>query len=87
MIWQITLSTESIDFLARQTKALRKRIESKIKWLAAFEQPQKLTKPLRGRYEGLHRLRIGDVRVIVEYRTNQIVIFVFNISFRGNAYN
>jgi mRNA-degrading endonuclease RelE of RelBE toxin-antitoxin system len=52
-----------------------------------MEQPQRATKPLAGEYAGFHRLRIGDIRVIIEYQLMHIVIYVYKVGWRKNVYS
>ncbi len=44
-------------------------------------------KALKGRYEGLFRLRFGVYRVIYEIRKSELVVLVLRISHRKDAYS
>lgn len=87
MIWKITLSSESLRFLTKQPAVVQTRIDKKLRWLASLQDPQEITKPLQGNFLGFHRLRIGNIRVILEYQLLELIIHVSRIAFRGNVYN
>ncbi|APT75692.1 addiction module toxin RelE [Marinitoga sp. 1137] len=43
-------------------------------------------KTLRGKFEGLLRLRVGDYRVIFSMHNDELIILVVDIAPRGGAY-
>ena len=43
-------------------------------------------KKLKGEWEGFYRIRVGKVRIIVEFQFEQNRIFVEEIDWRGNIY-
>ena len=43
-------------------------------------------KKLKGAWEGFHRIRVGKVRIIVEFQFEQNRVYVEQIDWRGNVY-
>ena len=87
MIWKITLSPESLRFLTKLPADVQTRIDKKLRWLASLQDPQAITKPLQDSLAGFHRLRVGNIRVILEYQLLEVIMHVSRIAFRSNVYN
>lgn len=67
--------------------ALQKRILEKLYFFQKAENPLHFAKKLQGR-EGRFRFRIGDYRVIVEKRDNDVVVIlvILKIGHRREVY-
>ena len=50
-------------------------------WKGPAPAPNKSIAPLRGELSGLHRLRVGDYRVIIELDTAQGYLLVHAIAY------
>jgi mRNA interferase RelE/StbE len=48
--------------------------------------PERMSKPLRGEFEGLRSARRGDYRVLFELRPDERVLLVVRIAHRADAY-
>jgi mRNA interferase RelE/StbE len=48
--------------------------------------PKQLAEPLAGEFKGLHRFRVGDYRVVVYIRKDQLTILVLFIDHRSTVY-
>ncbi len=86
MSYSIEYEPEAIASLEKISATNRKRIITKINWLAEnFEQitPQPLTADLSGFY----KLRIGDYRVIYEFDTEVNILFIDQVGHRSEIYN
>lgn len=69
----------------------RRRINTALKRLIDYYNgvnvPLSDVKTLKGKYQNLLRLRIGDLRVIFKIENDEFVILVIDVVSRGNAYN
>jgi mRNA interferase RelE/StbE len=84
--YSIEYEPEAPADLEKLTQAVRKRIVNKINWLAKnFDQitPQPLTADL----SGFFKLRVGDYRVIYEFRREKKIVFIDRIKHRREVYN
>lgn len=43
-------------------------------------------KPLRGKYKGFYRMRVGDYRIIYEIKNNELIVIIIAIGNRKNVY-
>lgn len=43
-------------------------------------------KPLSGGLKGLRRIRIGDYRLVYEFRKKEIILYLLRISIRSDVY-
>ncbi|MDF2614481.1 MAG: plasmid stabilization protein [Clostridia bacterium] len=76
------ITTKQVEkFIRKQDKATQKRIAH-----AIFELPAGDIKKLKG-YAGLFRLRVGDIRVILEKNGEEYRIILIDIGNRGQIYN
>lgn len=73
--------------MAKQDKATAGRIVNKLRDLAHSDAPEAMCKPLGGTLAGLHRLRVGDWRVIVDFHHGTCTVFALEIGHRKNIYN
>lgn len=82
-----------VQLLPRAEKALRKldrrdarRVRDKLMQLASADDPTGMCKALSGPLTWLWRYRIGDWRVIVDIRRDQLVIIALDIGHRSEIY-
>lgn len=86
MSYSTEYEPEAIASLKELSATNRKRIISKINWLAEkFEQitPQ----PLTADFSGFYKLRIGDYRVIYEFNTEERMLFIDKVGHRSEIYD
>jgi mRNA interferase RelE/StbE len=86
MSYSIEYEPEAIASLENLSAANRKRIITKINWLAGkFEQikPQ----PLIADLSGFYKLRIGYYRVIYEFNTEESILFIDKVGHRSEIYD
>jgi len=76
---------DAIEDLIKLDKSVSRRIINKVE-NHLIKNPQKLGKPLKGKFKGLLRYRVGDYRVIfvLDYETKKLIIFAIN--HRKNIY-
>ena len=73
------------DLKGIDTKVAREIITKIDRNLSA--DPYHFGKPLRGRFKGLYRYRIGDYRVIYSINNNEIYVLILRIGHRKNIYD
>jgi len=80
-IWQIRLEKQPEKFLSKIDKNLKVRLLKEIQKLPDATD----TKPLTN-YPRLHRLRVGDFRVIYRKEGDLLTIIVLQVGSRGDIY-
>ena len=85
MSWTVKYLGNAQKYLKKTDKNIRDRlreaIESKI---AELDDPRSLGRALKG--EHLWRYRVGEYRVIVEIRDDELLILVITIGHRKDVY-
>jgi mRNA interferase RelE/StbE len=71
--------------LARLDKTVSRRIAERLNWLAA-NLDRIRTEALTGELAGLHKLRVGDYRVIYEILRDEQIIVIHAIGHRKEIY-
>jgi mRNA interferase RelE/StbE len=87
--------TWKVEFDNRARKELRKldaQVQGRIlEWLrqniATDGDPRRWGKPLKGRFKGLWRYRVGDYRIICQIQDAHIVVLIVRIGPRGRIYD
>lgn len=88
MIWRIDFSTRSEKFL-KQNKIPKENIFELLKLALRKFQGGKVNvdiKKMKGEWDGFHRIRKGEMRVVAEFDFDDVSIFVDVIDWRGGAY-
>ena len=83
MIYQVIWSQKSIAVLDSLGNEARARIVKKVDGIR--EQPYLYVKRLVG--VPLYRLRVGDYRVVMDIKNNELLIFVVELNCRGRVYD
>lgn len=83
-IYRLTLSRDSVKFLAKQERDNQERIRRALTGLA-IRPPIGDIRPLKGR-EKLMRLRVGPYRVIFEISHMEQMVYILAIDNRGDIY-
>ena len=76
----------AVKAFARLPEADRRRVKLAVERLARDPFASPHLAPLHGELAGLHRLRVGDVRVVLEIRTGSEEILVMALGQRGGVY-
>ncbi|MEW5933232.1 MAG: type II toxin-antitoxin system RelE/ParE family toxin [Bacillota bacterium] len=86
-MYEVLLHREAAKALRRLPAAYRQRVGEALDAMERdpFSAASDVCK-LRGEFEGLWRLRLGDVRVIFAVDTEARRVFVEGVSFREGAY-
>lgn len=83
---QIILSKKAIKYLKRLDERIKSQLVVKLQSLASDPEHAPNVKPMEGEYEGCHRLRHGDLRVIYHWDREADAIVILNIGPRGDIY-
>ena len=86
MSYVVIYEPEALADLQKLSKDVCQRIVNKIDWIAEnFEQitPQ----PLSNNLAGLFKLRVGDYRVIYEFRSTEQIITIDRLGHRSQIYD
>ena len=86
-MYEIILSPDAQKFYLKADKSLAKKIKRCFQQLEKTPRFHPNIKPLKGRYAGLYRYRVGNYRVIYEIKDKSVQVFVFDIAHRGEAYD
>lgn len=85
--WQLKFAQEFVEKNHKLDIMTQKRIYQflTVKVLN-HPNPEKLAKPLKGNFKGLHRFRIGDYRVLVKINKGILLIIAVDLDHRKNIY-
>jgi mRNA interferase RelE/StbE len=83
--YKLDFSDEGKISFSSLDKAVAQRILNKLKWFTQNIEAISLL-PLKWDYEGLHKLRIGDWRVIYDINHDQKVTTVHKVGHRSEIY-
>lgn len=78
--YKITITKKAEKFIKKHDKTAQKRILK-----AIYELPLGDIKKLKG-IEDLYRLRVGDFRVILEKKDEELIIIIIDVGNRGQIY-
>lgn len=84
MRWQVQWSDHAQKDLKRLDRSLQKRIVEAVDRLT--ESGQGDVRPLQGSRDKVHRLRVGDWRVLFTREGASLLILVLRVRPRGGAY-
>lgn len=90
MTYKVRLTKRAHKKLDRLGGEVRERINRALRRLADYYDGETVPPPdvkiLKGKYQNLLRLRVGDLRVIFKIENDVFVIIVIDIVPRGDAY-
>lgn len=88
MKWTVDFSYDSLDFLSRNNLNEGTVID-KIKLALRKFSGEKVNiniKKLKGEWEGFYRIRVGKLRIIIEFNFERCQAHVERIDWRGSVY-
>lgn len=90
MTYRVKLTKKASKYLNSLGPKYKERINKNLKNLIAYYEGKEVPVPdvrkLHGDYQGLLRLRIGDIRIIFKLEHNNFIIIVIDIAARGDVY-
>jgi mRNA interferase RelE/StbE len=85
-MWRIEYSQRFRKAARKLDKTTLQRVVSYLDTLAEAPDPRTQGKALTGNLSGYWRYRLGNYRIIVEIRDNELVIVAINIGHRSSVY-
>lgn len=91
MSYKLQLTRKAQKYFQRLDPPARERILTSFRELLAYYDQSAASvapdvKALQGKFRGLFRLRVGDLRIIFRPEIERLVILVIEIIPRGDAY-
>lgn len=84
-MYKINFTPTGESSIAKLDRVIGQRILDKVKWLS--QNLDDLTpQPLKGRFSGLYKLKVGDWRVIYEIVSNEKIITIHVVGHRKEIY-
>ena len=84
-MYSVEFSPQAFEDMARLDKAVSKRILKKIEWVAEnFDAIIPL--PLKGKFQGVYKLTIGDWRVLYTANLSERLITIHLVGHRSEIY-
>jgi mRNA interferase RelE/StbE len=88
IVYRITYDLDAVKALPRMPADRSRLVRAKVAGVAADPLgPQPQLKPLKGRLAGLHRLRVGDWRAVLEVDRHARKVRVLDVKPRGGAHD
>ena len=85
MIYSVKFTHQAEEDLARLDKHIAQHVSNKIDWLS--QSIEYITpSPLRYKYKGKYKLRVGDWRVIYSFEHTTQIITVYAVRHRSEVY-
>jgi mRNA interferase RelE/StbE len=84
--WALEYSPRALKTLRRMDHSDRARVVKRLGHLAALEDPTSRCKALSGPLAGLWRLRVADLRVVLDIRRGEMLIVAVDVGHRSAVY-
>ena len=79
-MYKVELSREAQRFYERSDKPVSKKLARCLESLEADPKAGNNIKPLKGKFSGAYRYRVGDLRVIYTINDRIVTVFVVTIA-------
>jgi mRNA interferase RelE/StbE len=88
LAWTVSITPEAQRQLQRLDRPVTERIGKFIdQRLVGIEKPQSIGHALTGDHRGRWTYRVGDYRLICEFRNEELVVVVVKIGHRRSVYD
>jgi len=84
--YKIVISPGAEHDLSKLPKPIRRSIEVALAELELLDNPREKLGPLKGKAKGLHSIRTGEYRAIIEIVDNKLVLLVIEAGHRKTIY-
>jgi mRNA interferase RelE/StbE len=85
-MYNVVLLSKAEKYYSKCDKTTAKRLEKCFESMETDPFAYGTVKPLYGKFQGLYRARIGDLRVIFKVDEENITIYIIDIAPRGDVY-
>lgn len=85
-MYKVELSVEAQRFYNRSDKPVARKLARCFQSLERSPREGNNVKPLKGRFAGSYRYRVGDLRVVYAINDSAATVFVIAIAKRADAY-
>jgi len=85
-MYKIELSQEAQRFYERCDKPIAKKLARCFQSLEKDPRQGNNVKPLKGKFTGSYRYRLGDLRVVYTINDSAVTVFVITIAKRSDVY-
>ena len=87
MVWTIEIADTALADIKKLASADRDRVLKFIyQRLPAHPDPRRLAEPLFENFAGFSRFRVGDFRLICQFREQRLVILIVRVKHRREVY-
>lgn len=85
MAYKIKFTPQAEEDLSRLDKTIAQHIANKIDWLSQNIQSM-VPAPLKGKFKGKYKLRVGDWRIVYSLEHSSQIITVYAVRHRSEVY-
>lgn len=85
-MYRVELSLEAQRFFDRSDKSIAKKLARCFQSLENNPREGNNVKPLKGKFAGAYRYRVGDLRVVYTINDQAVIVFVITIAKRSDVY-
>jgi mRNA interferase RelE/StbE len=85
-MFKVELSREAQRFYDRADKPTAKKLARCFEALETDPRAGNNVKPLKGKFTGSYRYRVGDLRVVYTVNDQAVTVFVITIAKRSDVY-
>jgi mRNA interferase RelE/StbE len=87
LAWVVNFSDKAERQLKRLDPTIRRRIVDFLEQrLARLPNPRSLGSALAGDLKGLWRYRVGDYRILCEFKDDELIVLVVEVGHRSDIY-
>jgi mRNA interferase RelE/StbE len=85
MSYKVEFTLQAEEDLSRLDKTIAQNIAHKIDWLSQNIE-NIIPAPLKGKFKGKYKLRVGDWRVVYSFENSNQIITVYAVRHRSEVY-
>ncbi|MDP3297536.1 MAG: type II toxin-antitoxin system RelE/ParE family toxin [Thermodesulfovibrionia bacterium] len=85
MTYSVEFTLQAEEDLMRLDKTIAQHIANKIEWLSQSIESI-IPAPLKGKFKGKYKLRVGDWRVIYSFEHSSQIITIYAVRHRREVY-
>lgn len=87
MTWAVRYAPRAAKAMRKLDRPVARRVFDGMERLASLDDPTGPCKALSGPLAGLWRLRVGDYRVVLDIRRDEVVILALDVGHRSTVYD